>query len=70
MAANDYHFITTWRIPATPDEITAVLGDAPDLARWWPSVYLTVTQIAPGYELGVGKIVQLWTKGYLPYTLR
>jgi hypothetical protein len=70
VAANDYHFITTWRIPATPEEITAVLGDAPDLARWWPSVYLTVTQVAPGDDLGVGKIVDLWTKGYLPYTLR
>ena len=70
MAANDYHFITTWRIAATPEEITAVLGDAPDLARWWPSVYLTVSQVAPGDDLGVGKVVDLWTKGYLPYTLR
>lgn len=70
MAANDYHFITTWRIPATPDEITDVLGDAPDLARWWPSVYLTVRQLEPGDDHGIGKVVELYTKGFLPYTLR
>ena len=70
VASNDYHFITTWRIPATPDEITDVLGDAPALARWWPSVYLTVSEAAAGDERGVGKVVDLWTKGFLPYTLR
>lgn len=70
MASNEYHFITVWRIPATPEEITEVLGDAPALARWWPSVYLTVTEVAPGDERGVGKVVDLWTKGFLPYTLR
>ena len=42
VAANDYHFITTWRIAGTPDEISDVLGDARTLARWWPSVYLRV----------------------------
>jgi hypothetical protein len=70
VAANEYHFITTWRIAATPDEITDVLGDAPGLARWWPSVYLDVRQLAPGDDRGVGKVVELWTKGFLPYTLR
>ena len=70
MAANDYHFITVWMIPATPDEVSEVLGDAPGLARWWPSVYLDVHQVAPGDADGVGKVVDLWTKGFLPYTLR
>ena len=70
MASNEYHFVTTWAIRATPDEITDVLGDAPALARWWPSVYLDVTQVEPGDERGVGKLVDLYTKGFLPYTLR
>ena len=70
MAGNEYHFITTWRIAATPDEITAVLGDAQGLARWWPSVYLDVRVVEPGDENGLGKVVELWTKGFLPYTLR
>jgi hypothetical protein len=70
VASNDYHFVTTWRVPATPEEITDVLGDAANLARWWPSVYLRVTQVEPGDATGVGKTVDLWTKGLLPYTLR
>ncbi len=70
MASNDYHFITSWRIPASPEEITEVLGDAPALARWWPSVYLTVREVTPGDSSGVGKVADLWTKGFLPYTLR
>lgn len=71
MASNDYHFITRWRIAATPDEISDVLGDAGSLARWWPSVYLAVTVDDPGDpETGLGKRVSLWTKGWLPYTLR
>ena len=70
MAANDYHFVTTWRIAATPDEISDVLGDAEALARWWPSVYLQVRVLEPGDANGLGKVVELWTKGFLPYTLR
>lgn len=70
MASNTYHFITTWTIHATADEISAVLGDAPGLARWWPSVYLAVRQTDPGDDVGIGKRVELWTKGFLPYTLR
>ena len=70
MAANDYHFITIWRVPATPDEITEILGDAAALSRWWPSVYLAVRVLESGDERGLGKTVDLWTKGFLPYTLR
>jgi hypothetical protein len=71
MAANDYHFVTRWRIAATAEEISDVLGDAEALARWWPSVYLAVTIDEPGApSTGVGKVVSLWTKGWLPYTLR
>ena len=69
-SANDYAFVTTWRLPATRDEIVEILGDAAGLARWWPSVYLAVDVLEPGDELGLGKVVALYTKGWLPYTLR
>ncbi|HEX2515122.1 MAG TPA: hypothetical protein VH257_10485, partial [Chloroflexota bacterium] len=38
--------------------------------RWWPSVYLDVRELSPGDEQGLGKEVDLYTKGWLPYTLR
>ncbi len=70
MASNDYHFITRWQVQSTPEEIMDILGDASGLARWWPSVYLDVKVVEPGDAQGVGKVVSLYTKGWLPYTLR
>jgi hypothetical protein len=70
MASNDYHFISRWRVEGTIEEVGAILADAPDLARWWPSVYLDVRELTPGDAAGVGKLVSLYTKGWLPYTLR
>jgi hypothetical protein len=70
MAANDYHFITHWRVQATVKEVSDILRDATQLPRWWPSVYLEVKQLEPGDSDGVDKVVSLYTKGWLPYTLR
>jgi len=68
--SNQYHFITRWRIRATREEVAAVLEDPRDLPRWWPSVYLDVRVLDEGGEDGVGRVVELYTKGWLPYTLR
>lgn len=71
MSSNDYHFITHWRVQATREEIVAILAVATDLPRWWPSVYLNVQEWEPGDpQTGLGKVVALRTKGWLPYTLR
>lgn len=70
MASNDYHFITHWRVKSTIKEVSEIIGDAADLVRWWPSVYLGVKVLEPGDEHGLGKVVSLYTKGWLPYTLR
>lgn len=69
MSANEYHFVTKWRVKATVEQVSDVLGDAEALARWWPSVYLAVRQLEPGAGNGVGRVVELHTKGWLPYTL-
>lgn len=70
MANNEYHFITTWKIKATCEEVYQTLEDIDTLADWWPSVYLDVKVLERGLPGGVGKIVSLYTKGWLPYTLR
>ena len=70
MASNEYHIITEWRVRGTIEEVADILSHAADLARWWPSVYLDVEEIEPGDENGIGKVVRLYTKGWLPYTLR
>ena len=70
MPTNDYHFITHWRVKSTAEEISEILDDVPGLARWWPSVYLDVQEVEPGDERKIGRVVSLYTKGWLPYTLR
>ena len=70
MAAHDYHFVTRWRFDATVGEVAEALSDPTQLPRWWPSVYLQVKELLKGDARGVGKVVRLYTKGYLPYTLR
>lgn len=69
MSTNEYHFITHWRVRSNLEEINEILYNATDLARWWPSVYLEVRELEPGDENGVGKVAELYTKGWLPYTL-
>ncbi len=70
MAANTYHFITHWKIRATCEEVYRTLEDIDTLANWWPSVYLDVKVLERGMPGGVGKVVDIYTKGWLPYTLR
>jgi hypothetical protein len=70
MNLNEYHFITHWRVQGSVTEVADILADAPDLVRWWPSVYLEVKELKAGDEKGIGKVVDLYTKGWLPYTLR
>jgi len=70
MAKNEYHFITHWQVGGDVQEVSDILEDVPSLARWWPSVYLDVNILEPGDERGVGKVVSLYTKGWLPYRLR
>jgi hypothetical protein len=51
--------------------VAEILADAPALARWWPSVYLDVKELSPGDPVThIGRVIDLNTKGWLPYTLR
>ncbi len=70
MAGADYHFVTHWRVKGSREEVFTIIDNAPDLVRWWPSVYLEVQELEPGDARGIGKVVALYTKGWLPYTLR
>jgi uncharacterized protein len=68
--ANDYHFVTRWHVDAPPEAVFEVIADAESLPRWWPSVYLAVDVLERGNADGVGRVTALYTKGFLPYTLR
>jgi hypothetical protein len=61
--SNEYVFVTHWRVEGSIEEVSEILDNAEDLPRWWPAVYLEVHKLADG-------VVDLHTKGWLPYTLR
>ena len=70
-AANAYHFVTHWSFDADVEDVKRVLQEPLDLPRWWPAVYLDARELRPAqHEDGRGRRVELYTKGWLPYTLR
>ena len=70
MPANDYQFITRWRLPGTPEQVSDLLDDSETMMRIWPSLYTRATVVEPGDEHGVGRVLKVETRGHLPYTLR
>lgn len=67
--ANQYHFITRWRVKGTAEEVFGILSQPLDYPRWWPSVYLTIRELASGDLDGRGRRISLLTKGWLPFQL-
>lgn len=70
MPANEYAFLTKWRVTAPVELIYDILKEGNDYKRWWPDVYLDSEYIASGDPHGIGDQVVLLTKGWLPYRLR
>lgn len=67
---SQYQFFTRWEVESTPEEVYRILEDVNILCDWWPSVYLDLQVLEKGQPGGVGKHVALYTKGWLPYTLK
>jgi hypothetical protein len=84
--SNQYKFLTRWRVPGTAAEVYDLISDPLEYPRWWPSVYLETTLIAPPVSSAesspnthpnlrddgrqLGRRIRYFTKGWLPYTLR
>jgi uncharacterized protein YndB with AHSA1/START domain len=70
MKSASYHFITEWKISASSQEVFDIIADVDHLTEWWPSVYLDVKERIKGDDSnGKGRLLELYTKGFLPYTL-
>ena len=69
MPANEYQFLTEWRVAAPRPLLYDILREAEAYPRWWPDVYLRADLTSSGRSDHVGDHVALHTKGWLPYTL-
>jgi hypothetical protein len=68
--ANEYRFVTDWVFEASIERVFDLISHPLDYPRWWPEVYLAVREITPGDADGLGRVIELHTRGRLPYTLR
>ena len=69
MAMREFKIPTRWLVEARVDDVYDLISKPQDFVRWWPDVYLRVEEIEPGDEKGIGRILDLHTRGWLPYTL-
>lgn len=65
-----YRFVTHWRVKGRCEEVADILEDVDAIPRWWRSVYRSACVVYRGGEHGLGRIVEVTTKGFLPYVLR
>ena len=66
MPANEYYFVSHWRVPCTPAEAYDIIQDSAALPRWWPSSFIA----SEPYHFADGaEGVKLATKGWMPYML-
>jgi hypothetical protein len=66
----DFHLVTKWRVLGTVEEAFDLISHVEDLPRWWPAGFPEVLVIEQGDASGVGTIVRIATKGFMPYVLR
>jgi uncharacterized protein YndB with AHSA1/START domain len=58
-----------WRVDAPREAVFDALTDG-SITTWWHEVYLDVTVVEEGDPSGTGRVVDLLTRGWLPYRLR
>lgn len=73
MPRNEFAFLTDWTFAASMEEIAALVAEAKTdtsaLVRLWPAAFLSARLREPGDEVGAGRVLELRTRGFLPYTL-
>jgi hypothetical protein len=70
MSDAGYRFVTRWRVKGRCEEVADILEDVHSITGWWKSVYRSANVVYAGGEHGLGRIVEVTTKGFLPYELR
>lgn len=67
---NKYEFWTEWTVDGTLEQVCSIIRDVESYSEWWQPVYISTVIVEKGDARGEGRIVQLTTRGWLPYVLR
>lgn len=68
--AHSFHLVAEWSFLSTIEAVSEVLSDPEAFPRWWGDVYLDVKLTDPGDPNGLGRTVDILSRGALPYKLR
>ena len=68
MSANEYSFVTVWKIAAPLETVWDVIYDIEDLPNWWKAV-VSIEVIDRGDSNGVHCLTKQTWKGVLPYQM-
>jgi uncharacterized protein YndB with AHSA1/START domain len=63
-----YRFVTDWQIRASIDDVWEAILKSEKWPEWWKGV-VSVTELRPGRDDGVGGVRRYVWKSALPYTL-
>jgi hypothetical protein len=63
MADNVYSFADRWRVHATPEQVSDIIGAPENFPRWWPGIYLDARVLDPGSATGLGRTVWFRSQG-------
>jgi hypothetical protein len=69
VALLEFKIPTRWLVKGSADEVYDLISKPEDFVRWWSDVYLRVEEVEPGDENGIGRVHDLHTRGWLPFTL-
>ena len=69
MATNEFRIVTRWIVEATIREVADVLADAERFPAWWGEVYPGIRVLKTGDARGIGRVIAVHSKGWLPYHL-
>ncbi|MGZ4271060.1 MAG: SRPBCC family protein [Solirubrobacteraceae bacterium] len=63
-----YHFVTTWCLGATVEDVYDTIHDSGSWPQWWPAVR-RAELVEDGDAAGVGRLWRFTWRGALPYDL-
>ncbi|MEO1492758.1 MAG: SRPBCC family protein [Pseudomonadota bacterium] len=70
MTEQTFDLISHWAVPARIETVAEILAEPERFPDWWGAVYLSIEIADPGDADGIGRTVDVHSRGWLPYTLR